>query len=51
MEDLVDAANMLDDRLAAGDDLDSVADEMGLTKESFNDFNQAGTNHERQRCI
>ena len=43
-EDLIDTANMLDDRLAAGDDLDAVANEMGLTKESFSDFNQAGTN-------
>lgn len=43
MEDLVDAANMMDDRLAGGDDLESIVKELNLTTESFADFNQAGT--------
>ena len=44
LEDLVDAANTLDDQLAGGEELEVVAKEMGLTLETFKNFNQAGTN-------
>lgn len=44
MDDLIDAANTMDDRLASGEDLESVVQEMGLTTETIKNFNQAGTN-------
>jgi peptidyl-prolyl cis-trans isomerase D len=44
IEDLIDTANMIDDRLAGGEKLDVIVQEVGLTTESFEDVNQAGTN-------
>ncbi len=41
-EDLIEAANTLDDRLASGEELESVVAEMGLTTQKFTNFNQAG---------
>ena len=43
-ENLVETANMIDDRLASGEDLDVVVAEVGLTTETFTKFNQAGLN-------
>lgn len=43
LDGMVSAANTLDDRLAAGDELETVAKDMGLTTEEFKNFNQAGT--------
>lgn len=42
LEDLVNAGNSLDDRLASGEELKSVVDDMGLTTEKYSNFNQAG---------
>lgn len=42
MEDLIDTANAMDDRLASGEALDAVVKDIGLTTEKFSNFNQAG---------
>lgn len=44
MDSLISAANTLDDRLAAGDELETVAEDMGLTTEKLTKFNQGGFN-------
>ncbi len=43
-ENLIETANMIDDRLAGGEELESVVSEVGLTTEKFDSFNQAGMN-------
>lgn len=43
IDDLVNAANTLDDRLASGEELESVVKEMSLKTETIKGFNQAGT--------
>ena len=42
LDDLINAANTLDDQLAGGEKLEIVAKEMGLTTEQIKNFNQAG---------
>jgi peptidyl-prolyl cis-trans isomerase D len=42
-DDLIDTANMIDDRLASGEALETVVEEVGLTTEKIQSFNQAGT--------
>ena len=42
LNDLVEAANNLDDQLAGGAPLEEVVKEMGLTTESIKGFNQSG---------
>jgi len=42
VDDLVNAANTLDDQLASGESLDTVASEMGLTTEAFKNLNIGG---------
>jgi len=42
-EDLIQAANEMDDKLAGGAPLDEVVKEMGLTTESIKGINQAGS--------
>ena len=42
LDDLVEAANMLDDQLAGGMPLDDAVKELGLTTETIKGFNQAG---------
>ncbi len=44
LDELIETANMLDDQLAGGEELEVVVKEMGLTTEAIKDFNQAGTN-------
>lgn len=43
IDDLLDTANMIDDRLASGEGLETIVAEVGLTTETFAGFNQAGT--------
>ena len=43
-ESLIETANMIDDRLAGGEELESVVAEIGLTTQSYKNFNQAGMN-------
>lgn len=43
IDDLLDTANMIDDRLASGEELEPIVAEVGLTTETFKNFNQAGT--------
>jgi peptidyl-prolyl cis-trans isomerase D len=42
LDDLINAANTLDDQLAGGEKLEVVTKEMGLTTEQIKNFNQAG---------
>lgn len=44
LDDLVEAANMLDDQLAGGMPLEDAIKELGLTTETIKGFNQAGMN-------
>ena len=41
-ENLIETANMIDDRLAGGEELESVVTEVGLTTQSYKGFNQSG---------
>lgn len=41
-EDMIETANLLDDRLASGEELEAVVKDLGLTTETFKNFNQAG---------
>jgi peptidyl-prolyl cis-trans isomerase D len=43
VDEMVMAANALDDQLASGEELSVIVNEMGLTTESFEDITQAGT--------
>lgn len=43
MDDLIGAANMMDDQLAGGEELEVVVNELALTTETIKNFNQAGT--------
>lgn len=43
MDDLINAANMMDDQLAGGEELEVVVKELGLTTKTIKNFNQAGT--------
>lgn len=42
MEELIETANLLDDRLASGEELKAVVNDLGLTTKKFTNFNQAG---------
>ncbi len=42
MEELENSANMLDDRLASGEELEAIVADMGLTTEELKDFTMAG---------
>ena len=42
LEDLIAAANTIDDQLASGEPLENVVTEMGLSTQTFSNFNQAG---------
>jgi len=42
MDELIATANSIDDQLAGGADLNTVAEEIGLTTEAFKSFTQAG---------
>lgn len=42
-DQIVEAANKMDDLIASGEDLDNVISEMGLTRETIANINQAGT--------
>ncbi len=46
LEDLIEAANTIDDQLASGEALENIVTEMGLTTQTFSNFNQAGINAE-----
>ena len=43
IDELIEASNMLDDRLASGEELDTIIAEMGLTTKTVEEFTQAGT--------
>ena len=45
MDDLIGAANMMDDQLAGGEELEVVVNELGLRTETVKNFNQAGTDN------
>ncbi|MCI5059745.1 MAG: peptidyl-prolyl cis-trans isomerase [Alphaproteobacteria bacterium] len=44
MDDLVNAANTLDDQLASGEELEMLVKEFNLTTQKFENFNQGGLN-------
>lgn len=46
IDEMMDTANLIDDRLASGEELESIVSEVGLTTEKFKDFSMAGTNKE-----
>lgn len=43
INEMMDAANILDDRLASGEALESIVADMGLTTETFKNFSMGGT--------
>lgn len=42
MDEMMDAANVIDDRLASGEDLESIVSDIGLTVEKFNSMTLGG---------
>ncbi|MEM9468977.1 MAG: peptidyl-prolyl cis-trans isomerase [Pseudomonadota bacterium] len=44
MDEMIDTANLIDDRLASGEDLQAIVTDVGLTTEAFKDFTLVGTN-------
>ncbi|NQZ13941.1 MAG: peptidyl-prolyl cis-trans isomerase [Alphaproteobacteria bacterium] len=42
--EMLDTANMVDDRLASGEELEPIVADVGLTTETFSNFSMGGTN-------